>query len=147
MSGMSSLRTTSHSCNYPPLEWFLDLYLTSSHGDVVRALIVCFPLMYPGAADTHAPVHFHENMTSPQRQQKLSLQNSQMLNKGEQRNGRPLLDNESDNAASLQVFVWSLYKFSWGSVTTEWFGRSVGGQKMCWITERGLYLGLCTHVR
>uniref|UniRef100_A0A3B4V5F5 Sphingosine-1-phosphate lyase 1 n=1 Tax=Seriola dumerili TaxID=41447 RepID=A0A3B4V5F5_SERDU len=51
---------------------------------------ICFPLMYPGAATSH-PVHFHENMTSPLRQQKLSLQNSQMLYEGEQRNGRPLL--------------------------------------------------------
>lgn len=79
----------------------------------------CFPLMYPGAVTSH-PVHFHENMTSPVGQQKLSLQNSQMLNEGEQRNGRPLLNNESDNAAT-RVFVWTLYKFSWGEDGPEWF--------------------------
>lgn len=75
--------------------------------------------MYPGAATSHR-VHFHENMTYPLRQQKLSLQNSQMLYEGEQRNGRPLFDNKWDNTGA-SVFVWTLYYFSWGKESIELF--------------------------
>lgn len=116
---------------------FWILHCLQKRGDGV--LTVCFPLMYPGAATSH-PVHFHENMTSPLRQQKLSSLNSQMLHEGEQRNGRPLLNNELDNAGT-RVFVWTLYKFSWGKDSTEWFGKAwvdlkaKYGQKMCCYLE------------
>lgn len=70
----------------------------------------CFlPLMYAGA---HAQYISMRTWSPPARQQKLSLQNGQMLHEaGELKNGRPQLNNESDKAGTEGLCLTSILSF------------------------------------